>query len=391
MEIRQLRPEEFDASLSLSEYAFQYKLSAEARAKALERFKPERVWGIFDDSGLAAKFTLLPFQSYIQGRPLLMGGIAGVATWPENRRQGLVAKLLAHALIKMNEAGQMLSCLHPFYVPFYRKFGWEVYCEYKKYTIPSGKFPEKVQVEGRVKRDEGKLDVLDDLYRKFASKYNGTLVRDKEWWEKSVLDDDGHSAVYYSQEGEAEGYALYKIQNRELVIDEFVYANGRARSGLWNYFANHDSMVTQAHLKMVPADDNLPFLLPDPRIAQENHPYFMARIVNVKAFVEQLSFVATGSSGSITLSITDSLAPWNNGFWTLSVDGQGKPSLQALQSEPGGEETAACGIGTLTTMLLGYKRPMDMYQAGLLTGNICSVSWLEERIPRAQTALFDFF
>ncbi|MFD1776488.1 GNAT family N-acetyltransferase [Paenibacillus rhizophilus] len=390
MEIRQLRSDEFDTSLNLSEYAFQYKLSPKDREKAKERFKPERVWGIFDDNGLGAKFTLLPFQSYIQGRPLLMGGIAGVATWPENRRQGLVAKLLAHALMKMNEAGQTLSCLHPFYVPFYRKFGWEVYCEYKKYTIPAAKFPAKVQVEGRVKRDEGDIDILDALYRKFASNYNGTLVRDKDWWEKSVLDDDGHIAVFYSQEGEPEGYALYKIQNRELIIDEFVYANGRARSGLWNYFANHDSMITQAHLKMVPADDNLPFLLPDPRITQENHPYFMARIVNVKEFVEQLSFCATGRSGEITLSIADSLASWNDGLWNLSADGYGKPSIQALQSDPG-EETAACGIGTLTAMLLGYKRPMEMYQAGLLTGNILAVTWLEERIPHAQTALFDFF
>ena len=60
-----------------------------------------------------------------------MGGIAGVATWPENRRQGHVSTLLKHALQEMKSKGQTLSFLHPFSIPFYRKFGWELYAEYK--------------------------------------------------------------------------------------------------------------------------------------------------------------------------------------------------------------------------------------------------------------------
>lgn len=109
MEIRQLHPEEFDDSMNLSEYAFQYKLPSGKRAEAKERFKPERVWGAFEEGNLEAKLTLLPLQVYIQGRVVPMGGIAGVATWPENRRQGHVAKLLTHTLETMNKAGQTIT------------------------------------------------------------------------------------------------------------------------------------------------------------------------------------------------------------------------------------------------------------------------------------------
>lgn len=301
-----------------------------------------------------------------------------------------MSRLLGHALIQMKEAGQTLSCLHPFYVPFYRRFGWEIYCEYKKYTIPTGKFPAKVQTNGRVVRDAGGIEVLEPLYDRFASRYNGTLVRDKDWWEHSILDGSGHYAVYYTEAGEAEGYVLYNLENKELTIDEFVHVSREARQGLWTFIANHDSMVTQANVKLAPADDNLPFLLTDPRIPQENYPYFMARIVDVKSFVEKLRFSSDQVVSSIVLSITDPLAPWNEGSWRFTVDADGKASLEPLPSAEG-SEAAACSIGTLSAMLLGYKRPLELHDGGLLSGAETAAGWLEDRIPHAKTALFDFF
>ncbi|WP_410512522.1 GNAT family N-acetyltransferase [Paenibacillus sp. BR2-3] len=389
MEIRQLHSNEFETSLSLSEYAFQYTLSGNDREKAQKRFKPERVWGIFDEGKLSAQLTLLPLQVYIQGRSLPMGGIAGVATWPENRRQGLVAKLLTHALEKMNESGQVLSFLHPFLIPFYRKFGWEIYCEYKKYTIPVAKLPQKTDVEGIVKRNVKDIELMNSLYSAFASKYNGTLDRSRDWWEQLVVDEDGHNAVFYSPLGAPEGYVLYKIEKKELIIDEFVYLTQQAFRGLWSFLCNHDSMITQASLKLVPADDILPYLLPDPRIPQENFPYFMARIVNAKAFIEGLSFTR-GVQNKVTIYVKDNYAPWNEGLWEWTLDGEGQASFVHNEGDPQ-QVDLTCDIGALTVLLLGYKRPEELHRFGSLTGNPSAVAWLEKAVPRAQTALLDFF
>lgn len=390
MDIRQLQTDEFDESMDLSEYAFQYKLSSERRASAKASFKAERVWGAFDEGRLEAKLTLLPLQVYIQGRSVPMGGLAGVATWPENRRQGLVTKLLTHTLQTMNEAGQMLSFLHPFLIPFYRKFGYEIYCEYKKYTIPVAKFPRKTEIEGSIRRGTKDIETLDRLYSQFAVRYNGTLIRDKDWWENSVLNDEGQHAVFYSKAGDPEGYVLYKIENKELVIDEFIYLNEQARSGLWTFLANHDSMVTGASLKSVPSDDILPFLLPDPRIQQENFPYFMGRIVNAKAFIESFSFRGQSSLKKQTIYIEDKYAPWNDGLWEWSVSEVGSAALVQIDGDRA-ETELKCDIGTLTVLLLGYKRPEEMARYGRLSGNQAAVDWLEEIIPQAQTALFDHF
>lgn len=390
MEIRQLKAEEFEASLALSEYAFQYKVSAENRITNKEKFKPERVWGVFEEGELKAGLTLLPLKVHIQDRIVSMGGIAGVATWPENRRQGYVATLLKHILQVMNENGQSLSMLHPFLIPFYRRFGWEVYCEYKKYSIPVGKFPVKTEFEGTVRRDAAELETLDQLYKRFAARYNGTLKRSMEWWKQSVLDQDVHHGLFVSDEGEPEGYVLYKLENRELVIDEFVYLNEKARRALWTFLANHDSMVTGALLKMVPSDDMLPFLLPDPRIAQENYPYFMARIVNAQAFIESFIFNKQPDVRKYTLYIKDEHAPWNDGSWELTVNPDGTASLVRTGGADA-QTDLCCSIGTLTVLLMGYKRPHELARFGSLTGDPEALKWLEEIVPHAETALIDFF
>jgi predicted acetyltransferase len=280
--------------------------------------------------------------------------------------------------------------LHPFLIPFYRKFGWEVYCEYKKYTIPVAKFPVKTEIEGNVRRDTGELEILDQLYTRFAAGYNGTLKRSTEWWQENVLDKDTHHCVYFSEQGEPEGYVLYKLEKGELVIDEFVFLNEKARRGLWTFLANHDSMVTGASLKLVPSNDILPYLLPDPRIQQENYPYFMARIVNAQAFVGSFSFNKLTDAGKYTISIEDEQAPWNQGLWEWAVDTEGKASLVRAESTDG-QADLNCGIGTLTVLLMGYKRPQELARYGRLSGSVEAVQWLEAVTPQAQTALLDFF
>ncbi|MDO7908385.1 GNAT family N-acetyltransferase [Paenibacillus sp. JX-17] len=392
MQIRQLKSHEFDASVELSEYAFQYTLPAEKKEERRNSFKPEQTWGIFDDQDrLQAKFTLIPFQVYLHGQKVKMGGIAGVATWPENRRQGHVSSLLTYALKQMKESGQTLSFLHPFYFPFYRKYGWELYTEHKKYSIPVELLPPKAVVPGKIVRGVQQMEELDAVYQAAAAGYNGTLVRDTEWWTRSVL-PDSHAAVYYSESGMPEGYLLYEIKDKEFICDELVYLNEQARQALWTFIANHDSMVRQVKLDFVPASDMLPSLVPDPRFTQELVPYFMARIVDVQGLIEQYPF-AKGEGASLRIGIRDPHAEWNEGVWKLDVNVEGTAQFTAAGSA--GEEAAdpdvSCDIQALTIMLLGYRRPLALHRTGRLSGSLEAVHRLERWIPQAETFLMDFF
>src|SRR5699024_8952143 len=85
-------------------------------------------------------------------KKLKMGGIASVATYPEFRRKGYVKELLQHTLIEMRKHGYIVSMLHPFFVSFYRKFGWDLLSNRLKTTIKKEDLSRKGQVNGQVKR-----------------------------------------------------------------------------------------------------------------------------------------------------------------------------------------------------------------------------------------------
>ncbi|WP_373228935.1 enhanced intracellular survival protein Eis [Cohnella sp.] len=409
MEIRQLRADEFEERVALSEFAFQFQLPPEKLETHRTAFRPEWEWGIFNEKGeMLSVLSILPFETWIQGKKIAMGGIAGVATWPEARRQGSVSKLLVHSLDTMRKNGQTISMLHPFAFSFYRKYGWEMTIERKNYTILTHQLPPRVEMPGQVKRmPKPDINMLDQVYSKYASRYSGTLVRTADWWERKILSKTGMMAVYISEAGEPEGYVFYETVKRKLTVHDWTSITDTARQALWTYIGNHDSMIDEVSIT-VPVDDSLPFLLPDPRVKQELIPYFMTRIVDAEAFAGLYSWSAGESEEEVVITLTDAHAPWNNGVFRLVWSKEGTARLERMELKTMGEgqgnkiaeETTglACGVGgitcdiqALTAMLLGNRKPIWMREAGRITGSEESIMMLERRIPIGTTHLMDFF
>ncbi|WP_373894709.1 GNAT family N-acetyltransferase [Virgibacillus natechei] len=374
--IKTLTENNYDEIFSLSQFAFQYQLSEEELQKKKEEVKRHTIWGWMEEGQLAAKVHLIPLSCYIHGQSFEMGGISSVATWPEYRRQGMIKHLLYHALKQMKQNGQTLSFLHPFSFAFYRKYGWEHAFSQQHYSIALEKLKKEWGGEGYVRRKQPDIPVLNRIYTEYAKTFNGMLERDEKWWNQRVLRDESqHIAIAYSADGHPEGYLLYRVKEQVLTVKEMVYNNLNGRKLLLQFIGNHDSMAEKANL-VVPEDDNMPLLLDEPRFEQKLLPYFMARIVDVQAFLEAYPF--EGDS-KLTLEVEDEFLPENSGAYQL---GRGDGiNAEAIQ----------CSIQVLTGMLLGYKRPSDYYQVGLLIGDAQAVEQLEELIPRRQTYLMDFF
>lgn len=124
MNVIKLKEDKFREALRLSEYAFQYKANEEWIEQKIARMKEShQIYGIMEGEELAAKLHLIPFHIYIGKEKFKMGGVAGVATYPEHRRSGYVKELLQHSLQTMKRDGYSVSMLHPFAVSFYRKYG----------------------------------------------------------------------------------------------------------------------------------------------------------------------------------------------------------------------------------------------------------------------------
>ncbi|MCA0758233.1 GNAT family N-acetyltransferase [Paenibacillus sp. N4] len=393
VEIKPVTLEHFNESMALSQFAFQYERTEQELEQTKDQLQDEPAdrWGSFINGQMAAQATVLELQTYINGRPFAMGGLAGVATWPEYRRQGLVAKLLVHSLQTMKEKGLTISFLHPFAFGFYRRFGWETYTEHKSYTIKADQLPLRTAVAGRVARHSGSYDLLYPIYEGYASKYNGSLMRTEQWWKYRIAKrKPGQIAVYYNEQEQPEGYLIYEVKEMKLRVHELVSLSQEASSGLWSFIAQHDSMIGELTVT-VPSDDLLPFTLSNPRIKQEIIPYFMARIVDAEAFVRQYPFEASDREDQLLVELTDIHAEWNEGCFLLRISPEGKAEMVRIKEKINHSMTITTDIGTFTCMLLGYQKPARLAQLTRITGESEAIKRLQARIPERTTYLPDFF
>lgn len=415
MEIRQLQATELEQHFQLSEYAFQYQLTAEQRVLGAKRVAPEDIWGVFIAGKLASKMVILPLETYIHGQAFAMGGIASVATWPEYRRQGLVAKLLTYGLQVMKEKGQSVSFLHPFSYPFYRKYGWEMHGEYLEWKVPVGELP-KLKGQGRMVRSVPQDDTLQVLYHQFAQRFNGLLKRNSAWWENRIFagPDKLDVVIYHNKQNEASGYLLYRVRDNKFTVKEMVYLDQDSYRGLWEFIAQHDSMIEQVELR-THQQDPLPILSANPRFEQRIVPNCMTRIVDVQAFLEQypLQWQKVGGTKQTFVHVTDSWAPWNEGTFQIqpqeSIQSEQEGLLQTqsnalrnrvtffprkkveLSCSSPPKKGISCDIQTLSTLMLGYQRPSRLLEIEKLTGERSEIELWEKLLAPAQTYLMDFF
>ncbi|MDG5786110.1 GNAT family N-acetyltransferase [Evansella sp. AB-P1] len=405
MNIRKLNESEIDLSIELSEYAFQFNLSEEERRERRKLVQPDNTWVAEENHTILSKASVLPFHTYIHGQKIPMGGVSGVATWPEHRRNGMVKELLFHSLKEMKESGQLLSFLYPFSIPFYRKYGWELFAEKQTVTLTKEQLPKRIEVPGYVKRVSSEsCKELDSIYQIWAIQYNGTLVREENWWHKSILrKKDQNIAIYYNKENTPNGYMIYQVKSETMTVKEIIWLNPESRNGLFSFISNHDSMIKKVIITTSP-NGELPFILPDPKVEREVQSYFMGRIVDLKSFLENYPFsLPEEDYPPIVLHISDEFCPWNDGTFFIrcqteeAID-QGI-NIDFFQSKK--SEGATCqhppkkgirlSIQTLTALLLNAQSMDLLYQEGLILGDVNTAKLFDQIIPKRKAFIYDFF
>lgn len=346
------------------------------------------VLGWFDGEKLISQIAVYPFQVNIFGRKYEMGGLTGVGTYPEYANMGLMNKLMRQALADMQQRKQSISYLYPYSFPYYRRRGWEIVSDKMTFEVKDYQLPKVKKVLGYVERLNTEHPDIRTVYQLFSSKQHVAMIRNDlawdEYWRWDL--DDLTAAVYYDSSHQPQGYLLYWISEDVLHIKEMVYINEEARIGLWNFISAHFSMVTKV-VGSTYTDEPLAFWLEDGEIKETIAPYFMARIVDAKQFIAQYPFRATGTDLHLTFTLDDPMLEWNQGVFTLNVTADGQGELIHGEGQP----TSSLDIQTLTTMLLGYKRPTYLATIGRLNCNKQTVEMLENIIERQIPYFSDYF
>ncbi|PKJ53000.1 GNAT family N-acetyltransferase [Bacillus sp. SN10] len=385
MNVIRLKEDKFREALRLSEYAFQYKVDEDRLQQQITKMKESHeVYGIMEGENLAAKLHLIPFHIYIGKEKFKMGGVAGVATYPEYRRSGYVKELLQHSLQTMKKDGYIVSMLHPFAVSFYRKYGWELCANLLVCHMTKSDLVMKKQVNGTVKRfnKENHQEEVEKLYETFAERFSGMLVRNEKWWLQAVY-DDLTLAIYYDENQTAAGYMLYKIENYKMTVDEFVPLHNEARNGLWNFICQHDSMIKELEMT-VSENEPLLYTLQEPRVKTEIKPYFMGRIVDVEQFLKQYELNWNNVQQEVILHIKDSFAQWNNITVRLA-------NHEITIIEEPMDKGIKLDINALSTILFGYRRPLELNELELISGSEEEIQAFEKIVPVRKAFIYDFF
>ena len=400
--MREIRMDEMAKSIDLLNYVFQMSMSIKKDrtfvSEKSRQFNVGHALGWFDGDHLVSQILSLPFQVNVYGVPYEMGGITAIGTYPEYSKQGLMDKLIKETLTVMRSEKRYISYLFPFSIPYYRKKGWEIMSDIVEFQVKDTQFPNYMELPGQIRRVDTRASDVVSIYEQYASRTHGAMIRNtiawnekfhEDYWEEKFVDTDVQlqAAVYYNEDNEPQGYIYYRIMEENFYIDEIVYLQEEARKGLWNFVSAHKSMVYNAYGKTA-GNEPVAFLLEDSEIIQKVSPYFMARIVDVEKFLETYPF--DEPNFHIRFTVTDRLVEWNNGTYDIkSEDWQLK--ITKLEQNDREDLTVQMSIQTLTTMLLGYKRPKYLEKIERVKGAGDTVAVLEDILPVGIPTFIDYF
>jgi len=376
IEIRPVRTdEEWRQHCFISAYAFngdRSEAGAERRALYYER---DWTLAAFDNGEMAAGLTILPFEQYINGARIPLGGVASVSCLPERRRGGYVGRLLSRALECMRDEGQVLSGLYTPHYSLYRKFGWELAGRTMAYSFA----PKTVRVRHRApaghwrRVDADAWRELDAMFTRQYAPRNGALTRSEARWRYNVLRDYGarerDAAIWSDERGEARGYVVYGTHHRqsasplgELVLRVYDWAalDADAYAAVLQYLLNHD--LASRIIMLAGSDEPLPDAFDEPvHIAEPPGAWFgmCLRLVDVQRALEMRPALAQASGRSLTVSLADEKAPWNAGTWHIECR-EGRITAEPTQARPDLE----MDVRALAPIYNGFTKPADAVRVG---------------------------
>ena len=369
----------------LQEIGWEEKEIIRAKSPTLEQAD---VKGWFDGDKLISQVAVYPMKVRIFNKTYDMGGLTGVGTYPEYSNQGLMHKLLYQSLKNMKEKKQSISFLYPYSIPYYRRKGWEIVSDKITYEIKDYQLPKNKQVSGEVERVDVESEEVKKAYNRFAYQTHGALIRDDLAWNEYWLwdSDDLMAAIYYNDKNEPDGYVLYWIKDEVFHIKDMIFINEEARTGLWNFISAHFSMINKV-IGDTYTDEPLAFLFEDADIKESISPYFMARIVDLEEFIKQYPFKADTIRREWIFKMDDPILSWNQGNFKLVIDknGIGQITITSQKTED------KIDIQTMTTMLLGYKRPDYLYKIGRISCSNDTVDMLEDAMEQQAPYFSDYF
>lgn len=347
--------------------------------------------GAFDQSKLVGQLLVLPLNMTIHDRNYDMGGLGFVATYPEYRNQGIMKNLMQRALEEMRKNGQVISVLAPFSVSFYRYFGWELFCDKVKYTIPSVAFPMFGNVKDDMRRfnfqwfDQKIFSDIQNFHNEQALDGTGGMIRDSAWWKRiERREPESHFAAIYEKE-KITGYFRYIIKDLTFYIQDFVSKNIQADQAIWRFVTAHAASISE--IKGVTANHHhFGFSFKEPQFQKELISDVMLRIVDVENFLKNYSWYQLTSP--LYVQIEDCFTTWNEKTFCINEDAEVKVVESHLIPK---EEIVVLPINIFSSMMVGYLTVSESMYYAKEKVNFKTIEMWEQALRKSTPMFNEYF
>ena len=286
-----------------------------------EKVKTNRILVDEEDSTIRAMLHQNPYKLSFLGNIYEIDYIVAVATGKEYRRQGLMRTLLYKSLNTMYNEKKPFTFLLPADKAYYEPFDFNFISDYYQIEIDENK-----NIVGKLYEDKYKNELIDFMKDYFEKNYQLYCIRDASYIDgliEELKSEDGFTELLYADE-KIVGYKLiWGFEKKE--VRAFVL----------------EKEYRKAFVKKKEA--------------------YMARIVNLKEFMKNISIKKTYKQDELSLyiKVNDDIIKENNAcfIWKL---GKGGSSIEELsEKEAYSHKLTELDIKNLSSYLLGYGTVYD--------------------------------
>ena len=305
------------------------------------------------------------FKLHLNGA--VIDGLAalGIGTEPENRRLGLVRKILAASGVIANERNIPISILHPFSFAYYRKFGYERVSDTRilEFPMTALNFVDRYSDFVRC-TDRSFIPALDEVYNRFATKRNLAFPRNGNF-DYGISDEKKKVYISYDENGTPDAYVTLSVENYfyvnkmvsvNLNVYEFAFTSPAALDKIFGFMRMFEGQLETVKIHECALAPEV-----ERRLRHYHHtkitviPDIMARINDVQAVLTAVEYPM--GKGEFTVKVYEpegSSYPKEKttGIWNVKYENK-KATVTKLPDES--DYDLCADIPAFTQMVFGYE------------------------------------
>jgi len=361
MDIRKIKKNELEKFKKMQNYAFgKWKDKIEEKDDIFDWFKNAENIGVFKEDDLVSGLIIHDFEQIVRKDVKRMGGIGGVATYPEHRKKGYISKLMEKSFDRMKRNGQSVSMLLPFKESFYEKYNYVTTNNNMKLEVnlKSLKYYQDYSAKGkweeiRKQSIDSREEYLHFIREVALNKYHGYVLVDRKSKEIWNLYSKNNLIVFIKRDDEIVATAKYTKKGFQDVfetgvmdINQIMWKDIDARNMLFKYFAKHLDQIEKIKMYIPYGINFYSWLKNNREIKVDIHQFpWMVRIIDVE---DALNNIEINEQGSLIIRVEDKFCDWNNKTFKLENENN---SLKVEETDQ--KEDLIISIDGISALLYG--------------------------------------